>query len=113
MTWVTVITVVLQLLGPLLVKWLEELLRSSALAQTDRPAPDFDTFREQLAGLFAHARRRLWFWEFRKRAALRLVEAAALKRSAYVRSVAARTPFVDMPRLSDDEFMALKVALKR
>ena len=112
MSWAAVITVVLQLLGPLVVEWLRKLLLESAEAQILGPSKDFDTFRTQLGALFVHARRQLWPWQFGRRAALRLVERAALRRSAYVRSVAARTPFVDLPRLTDDEFMALKVALK-
>ena len=112
MTWVTVITVILQLLGPLVVEWLRELLLESAAAQRAGPSKDFDKFRDQLAGVFSHARRQLWPWQFGRRAALRLVERAALRRSAYVRSVAARTPFVDLPRLTNSEYLELKDALR-
>jgi hypothetical protein len=107
--------VVLELLkafGPELVEWVRRLLLESARSRKDQPSQDSDVFRGQLAEVFATARRGLWWWQFRRRAALAVLERAAVRQSAYVRSVAAKTPFVTLPGLWDEERRELESALK-
>jgi hypothetical protein len=83
MSWATVIAIILRLL-PVVADILRELLEGSADRRADNPDRDPARFRGQLAGLFAGARRKLWPWQIRRRAMLRLAERMVLVRSVEI-----------------------------
>lgn len=78
MNWAALVAVILELLGPLIRRWLEDLLSraepAGEPALVDPPAA--------VARLFGAARGRLWWWQFGQRARLAVCERVAVRHAA-------------------------------
>lgn len=110
MTWLAVFNVLVQLFGPVLVEWLRRLLNDAAKEMPGEPSEWSGAFDIDLTMLFDRARGKTWGWQFRKRAALRLAERAALRRADEIRAgVMGRV--VTMTPLNEVEVADLKAAL--
>lgn len=110
MTWASVIAVLVQLFGPLLVEWLKKLLDDAAKEMEYVPSGDSFSFALELSDLFERARGKVWWFQFRKRAAVKLAEKAALNRADEIRRGVMGRPTVLTP-LTADERIALGAAL--
>jgi hypothetical protein len=109
MTWLNVVAVLVKLLGPVLVEWLARLLDDAAREMTYNPSASPGQFDADLAALFDRARGKVWWFQFRKAAALRLARQAALRRSDQIRSSAVSGTAV--APLTAEERVALGAAL--
>lgn len=109
MSWLVVLEIVLRLLGPVLVKWLEKLLEDAAREMPAGPSKDPFSFTMDVSLLFDRARKKTWVWQLRKRAAIRLAEKATLARSGEILRSAAEGGYV--PPLSTWEERDLREAL--
>ncbi len=110
MTWLSVVAVIVKLLGPLLIAWLEELLDDAAESMTNAPDRSALVFPLDLEAFFTVARKQVWWFQFRKRAALRLLERVCTVRADEVRLAAMYHGSPLLP-LTFDERISLKAAL--
>lgn len=94
MSWLVVLEIVLRLLGPVLVKWLEKLLEESSKEMAFGPSRQREVFAMDVEALFDRARKKTWVWQLRKRAAIRLAEKATLARSDEILRSAAEGGYV-------------------
>jgi len=89
MTWVTIIGILLQLFGPLIRKWLENLLKRAASETQSIPLEyaleSPGAYRHTIDDVFGRAEEELWWFQFTKKRALALVHRAALHRGEEMR----------------------------
>lgn len=103
MTWLSVLSVLINLFGPLLVEWLRELLEDTAREMPGRPASSPGAFLDaDLESLFDKARSKVWWFQFRKRSAVALAKRAAMRRAAQIHAAAMGRPIVMTPLTADE-----------
>jgi hypothetical protein len=88
MGWLVILEIVLKLLGPILVRWLEELLEDAAseMMISEPSIEKYAMFYLELEAWIDLASRRTWWWQWRRRAVLAVVKDVVLKRAVSLQS---------------------------
>ena len=107
MTWLSIVAILFEILGPLLRKWLEDLLTQAAanLDASDLPSPPCYTPEGGMDKLLAEADKLIPWWMMLRRLALYRVMASLKRHSSGVWATAVKGETV--PQLTVEEFNAI------